>query len=321
MAEVLPGAPSREPNNARYDSDPTRPTRRNDPLTGRGINEPSRNGNPYHDDAPDGENVTVVVDADAGAKSNDGRENYSELRTQLDSERAKRLELERLAQRQLLQTQRAEIESGYREAYAARESKIAEAAKAAADYDHEKAARATADAAYLSSKLLVFEDGKNAAEQALRQQQQPVGEHQRRQQYLNQQSSTNRKLIEQAGDRFWTDEPYRNAAIAASSYLVNRGYKSDGSDPRYEREMRRMMNTSERSREGARYAAPPTNANVTSYGYQARGGETVVSLSPKERELARAWFTGPEYRGVDPELHYAKFKAACIKDGQIGGGS
>jgi hypothetical protein len=136
-------------------------------LLGEASNEPSRNGNPYHDDAPDGESVTVVVDGDV--KSNGRSENYGELRAQLDSERAKRLELERLAQRQLLQTQKSEIESGYREVYAARESKISEAARAAADYDHEKAARATADAAYLSSKLLVFEDGKNAAEQQLRQ--------------------------------------------------------------------------------------------------------------------------------------------------------
>jgi hypothetical protein len=126
------------------------------------------------------------------------------------------------------------IESEYANTWNRREELMRQAADKAASYEHVEAEKLRGEAAVLAAQLVTLHDGKLQAESEIkRQQQQPVDEYQRRQQYLNQQTAANRRLIEEAGDKFWSSESYRNAAISASGYLVNRGYKSDGTDPRY----------------------------------------------------------------------------------------
>jgi hypothetical protein len=200
------------------------------------------------------------------------------------------------------------IESEYANTWNRREELMRQAADKAASYEHVEAERLRGEAAVLAAQLVTLHDGKLQAESEIkRQQQQPVDEYQRRQQYLNQQTTANRRLIEEAGDKFWSSESYRNAAISASGYLVNRGYKSDGSDPRYEKEMRRMMNEGSRSREsGARYSAPPSrDSGLSTNGGYVRG--EVVTLTPEQVAIAKATLT-PDIigKGRDPLVVYAQ---------------
>jgi hypothetical protein len=313
--ETLPGSPTREPNNVSYDNDPTRPTGDNSVHRGSSrLDEPQREHSYPGSGGDPGESITITLDGDGSARSAGRSEKYNDLKAQLDSERAKRSELERLAQQQLLHTQKAQIEGAYREVYQARESKIAEAARAAADYDHEKSARATADAAYLSSKLLVFEDGKNAAETQIKQQQQnPSADRER---FLATQDPVNADLIRQTNGRFFDDPQFQSKAVATSQYLINaKGLKT--TDPKYRTEMlKAMRGDGYRSRESSnsRYSAPPSRPNATNDGIGYSYGDA-VHLTPEEISIAKATLT-PDVIGKnrDPLVVYAERKRELMRE-------
>jgi hypothetical protein len=317
MAETLPGSPTREPNNVSYDNDPTRPTR--DSPVHRGpsrLDEPQRERSYPGSGGDPAESITITLDGDGSARSAGGSESYNDLKAQLDSERAKRSELERLAQQQLLQTQKAQIEGAYREVYQARESKIAEAARASAEYDHEKSARATADAAYLSSKLLVFEDGKNAAETQIKQQQQQQNPAADRERFLATQDPVNADLIRQTNGRFFDDPQFQAKAVATAQFLINaKGLKT--TDPKYRAEMlKAMREDGYRSRESSRsrYSAPPSRPNATNNGIGYSYGD-VVHLTPEEISIAKATLT-PDVIGKnrDPLVVYAERKRELMRE-------
>jgi hypothetical protein len=307
MAEALPGSPTREPNNVTYDNDPSRPTRDNGIHRGPSrLDEPQRERSyPGSGGDPD-ESITITLDGDG--KSAGKRDTDAELRRDLAAERSRRQQLE-AAQRQMQLVQnKTLIESEYANTWNRREELMRQAADKAASYEHVEAERLRGEAAVLAAQLVTLHDGKLQAETEIkRQQQQPIDEYQRRQQYLNQQTAANRRLIEEAGNKFWSSESYRNAAISASGYLVNRGYKSDGSDPRYEKEMRRMMNEGSRSREsGGRYSAPPSReSGLSTNGGYVRG--EVVTLTPEQVAIAKATLT-PDIigKGRDPLVVYAQ---------------
>lgn len=186
-----------------------------------------------------------------------------------------------------------------------------------------EAAKTQSQLARIAARVEQLENGKitlEARRAAPQPQQQQAADP--KEAFLQQQSDKTRSWLRQH-DRFFTDQTFRNAVQGAHNIAVSRSIPTESDayfqfieemaglrQPVQAEPVPQQVPTAQAQRTVVPAAAPSRTVPTSTPG---RGA--TITLSPEEREMARTLFAKTKPTDPDPEVIYAKNKAAMIAEG------